>query len=82
MVGERFLSGSNLSVASTLNNVSILPTMAMVKATIQTLGLASAVKSGSFTKFLKSQALSSAGRLTNCCFTNERDSPAPLLLNQ
>ena len=40
LVGDMFLSGSSLSVASTLNKVSILPTMAIVSATIQTWMLA------------------------------------------
>ena len=67
-----FLSGSSLSVASTLNKVSILPTIAIVIATIQTLILANAEKSGNLIRFLKSQAFNSSGKPTSCSLANPK----------
>ena len=75
LVGDIFLSGSSLSVASTLNSVSILPTIAIVTAIIQTFGFVNPEKLGRVIKFLKSYCLSAVGRPTNCCLTRARDEP-------
>ena len=45
-LGVRDLEGSNLSVASALNKVSILPTKAIINATPYTFGLPKIEKSG------------------------------------
>ena len=65
-VGVTFLCGSNLSVASTHNNVSKLATKAMVKPVTQTCGLESALKLGKLNWPKKELKLSGTGTLTKC----------------
>ena len=68
LVGVTPLSGSILSVASTLNNVSRLATMASITAIFHTSGLYIALISGKVNCVKKSLRPDGTGRLTSCSF--------------
>ena len=67
LVGVTLLSGSNLSVASTLNKVSKLATMASTIAIFQTSKLLMAEKSGKVNWPKKSPIELGTGTYTICC---------------